>query len=65
MVKYIFKRVLLMLVALFCITTICFMLIRALPMSPPEGSTLAQKEQIKDIWEKRGYNKPLIQQYGI
>ena len=65
MVKYIFKRVLLMLVALFCITTICFMLIRALPMSPPDGSTVAQKNQIKDIWSKRGYDKPLIQQYAI
>ncbi len=65
MLKYVIKRVLLMFVALFCITTICFMLIRALPMTPPEGSTVAQKEQIKDIWEARGYNKPLLTQYGI
>ena len=65
MIKYVFKRVLLMIVALFCITTICFMLIRALPMTPPEGSTNAQKQQIEDIWEARGYNKPLIEQYGI
>lgn len=65
MLKYVIKRVLLMIVALFCITTICFMLIRALPMTPPEGATAAQQAQIMDIWEARGYNKPLLIQYGI
>ena len=65
MIKYVFKRVLLMLIALFCITTICFMLIRALPMTPPEGINASQKEMIEDIWEARGYNKPLLEQYGI
>ena len=65
MLKYVFKRILLMLVALFCITTICFMLIRALPMSPPEGTNKAQQQMIESIWEARGYNKPLIEQYGI
>lgn len=65
MIKYVFKRVLLMLVALFCITTICFMLIRALPMTPPEGIDANQEQLIQGIWEARGYNKPLIQQYGI
>ena len=65
MIKYVFKRILLMLVALFCITTICFMLIRALPMTPPEGINAAQEEVIREIWDARGYNKPLLQQYGI
>ena len=65
MVKYIIKRVLLMLIALFAITTICFMLIRALPMTPPEGINAAQEDTINKIWEARGYNKPLIEQYGI
>ena len=54
-----------MMVALFCITTICFMLIRALPMSPPEGINAAQEEAIMKIWDARGYNKPLLEQYGI
>ena len=54
-----------MLVALFCITTICFMLIRALPMTPPDGINAAQEEVIRQIWDARGYNKPLLQQYGI
>ena len=52
-----------MLVALFCITTICFMLIRVLPMSPPEGTNKAQQEVIQQIWDARGYNDPLIVQY--
>ena len=65
MIKYVFKRLLLMMVALFCITTICFMLIRALPMTPPDGTTAAQQKVINDIWEARGYNKPLLEQYGI
>ena len=65
MIKYVFKRILLMLVALFCITTICFMLIRILPMTPPDGINAAQEEVIKQIWDARGYNKPLLQQYGI
>ena len=65
MIKYVFKRLLLMLVALACITTICFMLIRMLPMTPPDGSNAAQQEVIEKIWEARGYNKPLLQQYGI
>ena len=65
MIKYVFKRILLMLVALFCITTICFMLIRILPMTPPDGINAAQEEVIRDIWDARGYNKPLLQQYGI
>lgn len=65
MAKYIAKRILLMLVALFCITTICFMLIRVLPMSPPEGANKAAQEAIKQQWEVRGYNKPLLVQYGM
>ena len=65
MIKYICKRVLLMLIALFAITTICFMLIRALPMNPPDGINASQEESIKKLWEARGYNKPLLEQYGI
>ena len=34
-------------------------------MTPPEGSNKAQKEQIAIIWESRGYDEPLLVQYGI
>ena len=34
-------------------------------MTPPEGLNASQKDIIEDIWEARGYNKPLLEQYGI
>ena len=61
--KYILKRVLLMFFVLFCIVTICFMLIRILPRDLPTDKN--QQEFILDRWEALGYDKPLIVQYGI
>ena len=49
---------------LFCIVTICFMLVRMLPMTMPQGN-VAQMELIKARWEALGYEKPLLEQYGI
>lgn len=63
MTKYVIKRILLMLFVLFVITTICFMLIRMLPRELPLD--VNQAEVIKQRWEALGYNKPLIEQYGI
>ena len=65
MLKYVLKRLLLMVIALFCITTICFVMIRLLPMVPPEGSNAAQTKVILEIWDARGYNEPILKQYGI
>lgn len=65
MIKYILKRLILMLFTLFVVITLCFMLIRALPSSPPEGSSLAQSQMILERWEALGYNKPLLVQFGI
>ena len=62
---YICKRLALMILTLFVIMTMCFMLIRLLPMNTPDGSNIAQKEAIKARWEALGYNKPLLVQYGI
>ncbi len=53
-----------MIFVLFCIVTICFMLIRMLPMTMPQGNE-AQKELVKARWEALGYEKPLLVQYGI
>ena len=61
--KYILKRVLLMFFVLFCIITICFMLIRMLPRDLPTDIKL--QEVIKARWEALGYDKPLVVQYGI
>ena len=63
MTKYVIKRILLLLFVLFVITTICFMLIRMLPRELPLD--VNQAEVIKQRWEALGYNKPLIEQYGI
>ncbi len=61
--KYIIKRILLMFLVLFIITTICFMLIRMLPRELPMEE--AKKEAYLARFEALGYNKPLLEQYGI
>ena len=63
MAKYILKRVLLMFFVLFCIVTICFMLIKLLPRELPTDKDLAAVMEAK--WEAQGWKKPLIVQYGI
>ena len=63
MTKYVIKRILLMLFVLFVITTICFVLIRMLPRELPQDKN--QAAVIAARWEALGYNKPLIEQYGI
>ncbi len=64
MVKYVLKRLLLMFFVLFCVVTICFMLIRLLPMTKPTG-TVAQIAIVEARWEALGYEKPLLEQYWI
>ena len=54
----------LMLFVLVCIVTICFMLIRMLPMTKPIG-TAAQIELVEARWKALGYEKPLLEQYAI
>ena len=63
MAKYVVKRILLMLFVLFVISTVCFMLIRILPRELPTDKNLA--DLIRQRWEALGYNKPLLEQYGI
>ena len=64
MVKYAIKRVLLMIFTLFVIMTMCFVLIKLLPLP-------AVKEMGKDIniilmrREQMGYGKPIIVQYAL
>lgn len=65
MLKYVIKRIVLMLFTFFIICTMCFMLIRMLPMTYPEGLTAAQKAEIQALWSAYGYDKPIIVQYGI
>ncbi len=63
MLKYVIKRVLLMLMTFFIIMTICFVLVRLLPRTLPQEKNLQQV--IEARWEALGYNKPMLVQYGI
>lgn len=65
MVKYVIKRIVLMLFTFFVIVTACFMLIRCLPRTMPEGLNNAQQDAIERLWNSRGYNEPLLKQYWI
>ena len=64
MTKYIIKRILLMFLTLFVITTMCFVLIKLLPlpviksMGRDANLVLAKREQM-------GYNRPLMVQYYL
>ena len=64
MAKYIIKRILLMLFVLFAIVTICFMLVRMLPRTLPDGNA-AQQQIVLLRWDELGYNEPLLAQYAI
>ena len=61
MLKYVIKRILLLFVTLFIITTICFVLIKLLPWELPQEA--AQKESMMRRLEAQGYNKPIPVQY--
>ena len=63
MLKYAIKRVLLMLFTLFVIMTMCFVLIKLLPMPTPR----VQGRDLQLILRRReamGFNKPILVQYG-
>ena len=64
MVKYVLKRLLLMLMVFTIIISMCFVLIKLLPNKPAEqfGKDMQLIEMRR---EQLGYNKPIIEQYGI
>lgn len=64
MVKYVLKRILLMLMVFLIIISTCFVLIKMLPNKPAEqfGKDMQLIEMRR---EALGYNKPLIEQYWI
>lgn len=64
MFKYVLKRIGLMLLTFFIIMTICFVLIKLLPISY-EAQTGTQAAVEAARREALGYNKPIIVQYGI
>ncbi len=64
MVKYVFKRVLLLVMVFMIIVSTCFVLVKLLPNKPVEqfGKDMALIEMRR---EALGYNKPIIEQYWI
>ncbi len=64
MLKYIMKRLVLMIFTFLIITTICFVLIKMLPVKQAVqfGKDQALIEQRR---EQLGYNEPMIVQYGL
>lgn len=63
MFKYILKRIALVFVVTLIITTICFTLIKLLePESPQMGHQIAYEKARR---EALGYNKPIMEQFGI
>ena len=63
MLKYVLKRLFLMVFVFFTIITIAFMLVRILPRELPTDP--AQKAILEARFEALGYNEPLLTQYGI
>ena len=64
MTKYVIKRILLMFLTLFIIMTICFVLIKLLPL--PAIKTMGRDVNlVLAKREKMGYNKPILVQYYL
>ena len=64
MLKYVIKRLVLMVFTFFVILTMCFFLVKLLPHQPidPFGKDAALLEKKRELM---GYNKPIIEQYFI
>lgn len=64
MLKYVIKRILLMIMTFFVITTMCFILIKMLPL--PAIKEMGRDVQL--VLERRkamGYDKPILVQYAL
>lgn len=64
MVKYILKRIGLMLMTLFIIMTMCFFLIKSLPLTVKVGIG-EDAAKVEAIIQARGYRDPILKQYIV
>ena len=64
MLKYVIKRILLMFVTFFVIATMCFILVKLLPL-PNAKAQGRDYNLVLERREKMGYNKPILTQYVI
>ena len=63
MLKYVLKRLALMVFTFMIIMTICFVMVRLLPRELPTDKIKAAA--IAARWEALGYDQPMLVQYGI
>ncbi len=64
MLRYVLKRIALLIISLFIIMTLLFVLIRMLP-NPVQAVQGGYSKALADMREAWGYNKPIIVQYSI
>lgn len=65
MLKYILKRIGLMIMTFTIVFTICFVLIKLLPVPLTNVSPGEDRAKIEALLEARGYNKPILEQLGL
>lgn len=67
MLKYLLRRVAMIFIVLFGITLIVFFAVNLLPADPARviAGPTASNEEVEQIREQKGYNKPLLVRYGI
>lgn len=64
--KYILKRIMYALIALLVVSTIAFFAVRMIPGNPIEAMTEKLPDEIRQqVFEQYGFDKPIIEQYGM
>ena len=64
--KYILKRILYAVIALFVVSTIAFFAVRMIPGNPSEALTEKLPDEIRQqVFEQYGFDKPIMEQYKL
>ena len=64
--KYILKRILYAVIALFVVSTIAFFAVRMIPGTPIEAMTEKLPDEIRQqVFEQYGFDKPILEQYKL
>lgn len=64
--KYILKRILYAVIALFVVSTIAFFAVRMIPGNPIEAMTEKLPDEIRQqVFEQYGFDKPILEQYKL
>lgn len=64
--KYILKRILYAVIALFVVSTIAFFAVRMIPGNPIEAMTEKLPDEIRQqVFEQYGFDKPIMEQYKL